>query len=62
MSSTPTIPPVGSLTEQQIRGAACVHCGITLDNGSAVDLGEQRARIGDLGIRWFPRACRLTHP
>jgi hypothetical protein len=59
MSSTlPTLPPVGTLTEDQIRGAACVHCGIVQDNATAVDLGPRDARIADLPVRWFPRACR----
>ncbi|WP_327738483.1 hypothetical protein OG749_36480 [Streptomyces nojiriensis] len=62
MSSTlPALPPVGTLTEDQVRGAACVWCGIVLDNGTAVDLGEQLARIADHVVRWFPRACR-QHP
>ncbi|MGW4505667.1 hypothetical protein ACWENO_13610 [Streptomyces sp. NPDC004436] len=62
MSSTlPTLPPVGTLTEDQVRGAACVWCGAPLDSTTAVDLGERPARIGDLAVRWFPRACR-QHP
>jgi hypothetical protein len=59
MSTPPALPPVGSLTEEQIRGAACVRCGIVLDNATAVDLGPRDARIADLPVRWFPRACRL---
>jgi hypothetical protein len=56
------LPPVGELSEQQVRGTACVHCGIHLGDGPAVDLGEQQAHIGDLRVRWFPRACQLPHP
>lgn len=51
------IPPIGDLSEQQIRGAACVHCGIHLDNATAVDLGERRTRRAGVLVRWFPRAC-----
>ncbi|WP_405531466.1 hypothetical protein OG592_26880 [Streptomyces avidinii] len=60
--STPPLPPVGELSEQQVRGIACVHCGICLDNATAVDLGERRTRrAGDL-LRWFPRACPQHGP
>jgi hypothetical protein len=54
---TTDIPPLGDLSEQQIRGAACVHCGVLLDNGTAVDLGEQTLRRAGAVVRWFPRAC-----
>jgi hypothetical protein len=55
---TPPIPALGTLSEQQVRGTACVHCGIHLDNGTAVDLGEQAVRRAGNLQRWFPRACR----
>lgn len=54
--STP-IPEIGTLSEQQVRGSACVHCGIHLDNGTAIDLGEQHTRRAGSLVRWFPRAC-----
>ncbi|MFJ3201044.1 hypothetical protein [Streptomyces sp. NPDC086989] len=58
MSSTPLpLPPIGDLSEQQVRGAACVYCGILLDNGTAIDLGEQPASRAGVAVRWFPRAC-----
>ncbi len=51
------LPALSDLSEQQVRGAACVYCGIHLDNATAVDLGEHQAgRAGSL-VRWFPRAC-----
>ncbi|MFD7554093.1 hypothetical protein ACFV9E_06085 [Streptomyces sp. NPDC059835] len=52
-----SIPPLGSLTEDQIRGATCVHCGTPLDGVPAVDLGERRTRRAGGLVRWFPRAC-----
>lgn len=63
MSDTlPPLPPVGDLSEQQVRGTACVYCGIHLDNATAVDLGERTARQAGSPRRWFPRACRIPHP
>lgn len=56
-TSSPPLPPMGSLSEQQIRGTACVRCGIVLDNGTAIDLGERRTRRAGVTVRWFPRAC-----
>ncbi|MFF9284880.1 hypothetical protein [Streptomyces griseosporeus] len=53
--------PVG-LTEDQLRGAACVWCGERLTIETAIDLGEHTAQSGansrDLGGRWYPRSCR----
>lgn len=51
------LPPVDGLTEGQIRGVDCVWCGITLDNGTAVDLRPRPISQAGVGIRWFPRAC-----
>lgn len=59
MSDTlPPLPPIGDLSEQQVRGTACVFCGVTLDNGDAVNLGERTVRQAGVLRRWFPRACR----
>ncbi|MFB8393620.1 hypothetical protein [Streptomyces yangpuensis] len=55
--STPPVPKLGTLTEDQTRGAACVHCGAPLDSATAVDLGERRTRRAGAPVRWFPRAC-----
>ncbi|MFD4912880.1 hypothetical protein ACFWNR_06610 [Streptomyces virginiae] len=57
--STPPVPALGTLTEDQIRGAACVRCGAPLDNATAVDLGERRTRRAGGLVRWLPRACRI---
>lgn len=51
------LPPLSDLSEQQVRGAACVHCGIYLGDGPAVDLGERHAGRAGSTVRWFPRAC-----
>lgn len=58
MSKPPRLPPVGDLSEQQVRGIACVYCGITLDNATAIDLGERPAGRAGGRVRWFPRACQ----
>lgn len=60
MSQPPSLrelPSISDLTEQQVRGTACVWCGVHLDNASAVDLGERRTRRAGEVQRWFPRAC-----
>lgn len=51
------LPRMFELSEQQIRGTACVYCAVRLDNGDAVDLGERRTNRAGSVIRWFPRAC-----
>lgn len=45
------------LTELQERGAACVHCGVILDNRTAINLGARRSRRNGVMTSWFPRAC-----
>ncbi|MGW6703632.1 hypothetical protein ACWGDE_01880 [Streptomyces sp. NPDC054956] len=56
-TQTPPLPAIGGLSEDQVRGAACVYCAVRLDNGNAIDLGERPAKRGGSIIRWFPRAC-----
>lgn len=56
MDALDELPPLSELSEQQVRGTACVHCGIYLGNGPAVDLGARRTNRGGT-TRWFPRAC-----
>jgi hypothetical protein len=46
-----------TLSEQQERGQACVHCGIILDNRLAIDLGARTSNRGGVAVSWFPRAC-----
>ncbi|MFF3620090.1 hypothetical protein [Streptomyces sp. NPDC002467] len=57
MDALDELPPLSELSEQQVRGSACVFCGIHLDNETAVDLGERRAGRAGATVRWFPRAC-----
>jgi hypothetical protein len=45
------------LTDQQERGQACVHCGVILDNGSAIQLGARLVNRGGHLTSWLPRAC-----
>ena len=52
------LPEWADLSEQQVRGRACVWCAVTLHNGSAVDLGSRRIRVLDGHLNTFPRACR----
>lgn len=52
------IPPLGRLTEQQVRGIACVWDGAPLRNGTAVDLGARSATRAGADVAWYPRACR----
>ncbi|MGE9696191.1 MULTISPECIES: hypothetical protein [unclassified Streptomyces] len=52
------LPAPGALTAEQLRGAACVWCGATLQPGiDDIDLGARRATRN--GPAWFPRGCRL---
>lgn len=56
--TTRRLPPVTDLTEQQLRGWACVWCLKWLSAGTDEDLGEQRV-VPESGAAysWFPRAC-----
>ncbi|MFH9822995.1 hypothetical protein [Streptomyces bobili] len=67
-ASTPTVdahalimlPPLDGLSEEQLRGAACIWCSEGLTTDTAVDLGERRHRRLDGHYSTFPRGCR-TH-
>jgi hypothetical protein len=52
------LPGVDDLSEEQLRGAYCVWCGVPLTSDTAVDLGERRVRLLDSHVTSFPRACR----
>jgi hypothetical protein len=41
------------LTDEQLRGAACIACGLPVWTAGAVDLGEHQDPDG---VRVFPRA------
>lgn len=56
--TTRPLPPVADLTEQQLRGWACVWCYASLHVGTDEDLGEQRViPMSGAAYSWFPRAC-----
>lgn len=58
---TRPLPSAGELTDEQIRGAACVWCGGPLTNETAVSLGEMPLPVGHRA-GWFPRSCPNCPP
>jgi len=52
------LPSLDTLTDQQVRGTACVWDGIPLANGVAVDLESREATRAGQPFSWFPRGCR----
>nr|WP_240981178.1 hypothetical protein [Streptomyces sp. N502] len=53
------LPSLDGLTEQQVRGTACVWCETSITTATAVDLGQRRHRRLDGHYSTFPRACAL---
>jgi hypothetical protein len=53
-----TLPALDGLSQEQVRGAACIWCRVCLDTATAVDLGERRHKRLDGNYSTFPRACR----
>lgn len=51
------IPGLTGLSQEQVRGAACIWCDTGLDTATAVDLGERRHKRLDGRYSTFPRAC-----
>lgn len=51
------LPALGTLTEQQVRGQACVWDGVPLSGVPAVDLGARTATRAGRPTQWFPRGC-----
>jgi len=51
------LPSVTGLSEPQVRGQACVWCGIILD-ATAIDLGPRPLNRLGAEAQWFPRSCR----
>lgn len=47
-----------TMSDAQVRGAACAWCAVTLSPATAVDLGERRIRLLDRHITVRPRGCR----
>lgn len=52
------LPGLDGLSEHQVRGSACVWCGVALATNVAVDLGERRIRRLGAAVAMFPRGCR----
>lgn len=52
------VPDPGGLSEQQVRGRACLWCAVALSNTTAIDLGVREASAHGTHTRWFPRSCR----
>ncbi len=56
----PPLPDVATLSEEQLRGDACVYgCGPLRGAPDVVDLGIRPHPIG--ASYWFPRACLHSH-
>lgn len=55
--ATQHLPNLRDLTEDQLRGRACVWCRVRLSNDTAIDLGAQRFKQLGHEAHWFPRAC-----
>jgi hypothetical protein len=54
------LPSLDGLTEQQVRGLACVWDGVPFeDDEQAVDLGPRRKRHLGREWEWHPRGCAL---
>ncbi|MFD7402533.1 hypothetical protein ACFV7R_07630 [Streptomyces sp. NPDC059866] len=51
------LPSLDKLSEQQVRGSACVWDGVPFTTGIAVDLGPRRKKRLDGHYDWFPRGC-----
>ncbi|WP_069886614.1 DUF6415 family natural product biosynthesis protein [Streptomyces luteocolor] len=56
--TSPRLPSVDTLSDGQVRGRDCVHCGVTLSAGAVVDLGPQSVKRCGSEVTWFPRACQ----
>ncbi|MFD5026973.1 hypothetical protein [Streptomyces sp. NPDC058373] len=54
--TTAQLPHPRTLTDDQLRGAACVWCGTTVTTATAVDLGA-RPDPSCPWASWYPRAC-----
>lgn len=52
------VPDPEGLTEQQVRGRACVWCAVALNNATAIDLGTREQQAHGTLTHWFPRTCR----
>ncbi|MFD5002238.1 hypothetical protein ACFWMV_04950 [Streptomyces mutabilis] len=55
------LPDLDTLTDDQVRGAHCAWCKVSLTADIAIDFGEQTSpapwSTSTIGMRWYPRAC-----
>lgn len=51
------LPVLDTLTEQQVRGTACVWDGVPLGGIRAFDLGPREGKRLGTPFSWFPRGC-----
>ncbi|MGW8684337.1 hypothetical protein ACWGNN_25350 [Streptomyces sp. NPDC055817] len=58
VSQLQQVPDLGTLSDPQVRGQACVWCAVILCAKTAVDLGPRDAQFHGTAARWFPRGCR----
>ncbi|MFI6337854.1 hypothetical protein [Streptomyces sp. NPDC050535] len=61
------LPSVEELSEEQIRGRACVWCTVALELAAGIDLGARPGQFAGSGVSWFPRGCpscviRMIYP
>ncbi len=52
------LPDLGTVSDPQFKGTACVWGGEPVDTATAIDLGQRRIRCADGHITASPRACR----
>lgn len=52
------LPEFDTLSQAQVRGITCVHCGVALSPATAVDLGERKFRRPGDNVSWYPRSCQ----
>jgi hypothetical protein len=52
------LPGPAGLSEQQVRGRACVWCAVALSNATAIDLAVREVSAHGSPTHWFPRGCR----
>lgn len=57
-SERPALPPIDTLTAEQVRGGACVWCAQPLTPGADVDLGVRQDPRIEYFAAWCPRSCR----
>lgn len=51
------LPSLERLTDQQVRGLACVWDGVPLSGIRAFDLGPREGSRAGAPVAWFPRGC-----